>query len=211
MTGADGKDNKSGILKKTWRTLRRPSTRYGAGTLVGAGLVVGLLLWVSFMEVVAYTNTVDFCTSCHVMEAFVVPDYTASPHYSNASGVRAICSDCHVPRAFLPKMWTKARATAVEIPGWLRGTIATQERFDARKAHLARRVLARMRASGSRECRGCHSWQAMSSEAQAPPAWREHDAGRASGETCVDCHQGVAHVLPSSMLEPADDAFDFNL
>jgi nitrate/TMAO reductase-like tetraheme cytochrome c subunit len=200
-------DQRRGLLSRAWLFLRRPNPRLAAGLLLSIGFAVGMIGWISFTRVVEVTNSLAFCTSCHAMQAFVYPEYQASHHFSNASGVRAICSDCHVPSAFFPKMGAKLRATYVEVPAWLTGRIATQEKFDARKEYLAERVWARMRATDSRECRDCHTWQAMSSEAQAPRAWREHQAGRQSGETCVDCHKGVAHELPSSMLEPAE--FDF--
>jgi cytochrome c-type protein NapC len=201
--------NDVGFIRRTWRFFARPSARLSVGGLLLIGLVAGIAIWLSFMQVVQATNSLTFCTSCHAMADFVYPEYEASHHFSNASGVRAICADCHVPRAFFPKMNTKIRATYVEVPAWLTGRIATQEKFDARKEYLAERVWARMQATDSRECRECHSWQAMASEAQAPRAWREHQEGRENGETCVDCHKGVAHQLPASMLEP-EEGFGFD-
>ncbi len=41
----------------------------------------------------------------------VYEEYKESIHYKNAAGVRAICSDCHVPREWLPKMVRKVHAT----------------------------------------------------------------------------------------------------
>jgi cytochrome c-type protein NapC len=196
-------------IRRAWTWTTTPSARFAAGALLATGVVVGVVSWAGFLRVVEHTNSLSFCTSCHVMQAFVYPEYTESHHFSNAAGVRAICADCHVPRAFLPKMNAKIRATFVEVPGWLTGRIGTQEKFDARKPEMAERVWARMRATDSRECRNCHSWEAMSAAVQAPRAWREHEAGRAEGETCVDCHQGVAHRVPASLLE-ADEELEFD-
>jgi len=55
-----------------------------------------------------------------------------------------------------------------------------------------------MKATDSRECRGCHSVQTMDVELQDTSARKKHDVERmkAKGETCVDCHQGVGHDLP---------------
>jgi cytochrome c-type protein NapC len=196
-------------MRRAWQIVRRPSARFGLGTLLLVGFLAGVMGLGSFTRVVEATNSLSFCTSCHVMEAHVLPDYQASVHFSNASGVRAVCADCHVPRAFFAKMTTKVRATAIEVPAWLTGRIDSPEKFEARKPLLAERVLTRMRASDSRECRECHSWSAMAQAAQAPRAWREHRVGREAGDTCVDCHQGVAHQMPASMLEPLDDDFGF--
>ena len=51
----------------------------------------------------AYTNTTEFCTSCHSMQVNL-KEYKETIHYKNASGVRAECADCHVPKEFLPKI-----------------------------------------------------------------------------------------------------------
>ncbi|TNF51073.1 MAG: cytochrome C, partial [Gammaproteobacteria bacterium] len=51
----------------------------------------------------AYTNTTEFCTSCHTMQ---IPfgELKERPHWQNPSGVHAGCADCHVPKEFFPKM-----------------------------------------------------------------------------------------------------------
>jgi nitrate/TMAO reductase-like tetraheme cytochrome c subunit len=138
------KNEGPGFIRRTWRFMRQPSVRLSAGALLLIGVVAGIGAYLSFMSVVGATNTLAFCTSCHAMEAFVYPDYQASAHYSNASGVQAICSDCHVPKSFFPKMGAKIRATYNELPAALLGRIATEDKFDARKEHLAERVWARM-------------------------------------------------------------------
>ena len=81
-------------IRRMWSAFRRPSTRWGAGTLVVLGLVAGAIGWGGFEAYVASTSTLPFCTSCHEMQAFVYEEYKKTPHYTNASGVRAICSDC---------------------------------------------------------------------------------------------------------------------
>lgn len=53
-----------------------------------------------------------------------------------------------------------------------------------------------MKASGSRECRNCHSFKGMSKEAQTAMAWRRHKDAQKKGETCIDCHKGIAHHEP---------------
>ena len=46
----------------------------------------------------AWTNTEGFCIGCHEMRANVYAEYKGTIHDTNRSGVRAVCSDCHVPR-----------------------------------------------------------------------------------------------------------------
>jgi cytochrome c-type protein NapC len=67
-----------------------------------------------------------------------------------------------------------------------------------------------MRATDSRECRNCHSVAAMTLAAQKPRARAQHEDSLKTGETCIDCHQGVAHTLPKKHDEPAEEE-DFAL
>ncbi|MEO6665477.1 MAG: NapC/NirT family cytochrome c [Nitrospiria bacterium] len=82
-----------------WKALRRPSGRYSLGALLVVGGIGGVLVWGGFNPFVEYSNSMTFCTSCHEMRAFVFEEYTQTSHSRNASGVRATCADCHVPKA----------------------------------------------------------------------------------------------------------------
>lgn len=180
---------------------RRPHRWFLFGIPAGGLLafIIGIGSWISFEYTVKASSDMDFCLSCHEMKAFVYDDYyKESPHFSNRSGVRVECEDCHVPKEFFPKMLVKIRASLIEVPGHLTGRISTQEKFDAYKPEMAQRVIDRMRDTDSRECRNCHSYDAMVAELQGRQAQRRHslEYRQESGETCIDCHQGVAHSLP---------------
>ena len=185
-----------GPIRKCWAALRRPSTRWAAGTLVLLGLLGGSIGWVGLETAVHQSNTLEFCLSCHEMEANVFQEYKESKHYRNHSGVRAICSDCHAPKAMLPTLWLKAQKAINEIPRHLLGTLDSKEKFVARRPVLAEKVWAHMKANDSQECRSCHSREAMALAVQKPRARGQHEAALASGETCIDCHKGVVHALP---------------
>jgi nitrate/TMAO reductase-like tetraheme cytochrome c subunit len=189
-----------------WQRLwRRPTRRWMLGIPVGGFLLfgIGIMAWASFDATLHYTNSFTFCTSCHEMKDSMLPEYVNSVHGKNAAGVRATCSDCHVPRAFLPKMMAKMRATTNELPKWTFGTLRPKEKFEAERVQMAKDVLAKMKATDSRECRECHSIAAMDKELQDPSAVKKHDIARmqARGETCVDCHQAVGHELPKGFTE----------
>jgi len=190
-----------------WQRLwRRPRRRWLLGIPLGGFLFlgIGIMAWASFDATLHYTNTLAFCsTACHEMSESMLPEYVNSVHGKNAAGVRAICSDCHVPRAFIPKMGAKMRATVNELPKWAFGTLRPREKFEAARVEMAHEILAKMRATDSRECRSCHSIEAMDKELQDPSAVKKHDKARmlAKGETCVDCHQGVGHELPKGFAE----------
>ncbi|GAB6051486.1 pentaheme c-type cytochrome TorC [Magnetospira thiophila] len=142
-----------------------------------------------------YTNKLEFCIGCHEMRDTVYEEYKHSVHYSNASGVRAICSDCHVPKEWFPKLIRKVKASN-ELFHKLLGTIDTKEKFEAKRLELAKNVWAEMEANDSHECRNCHSWHAMDFEKQRPKSAKQMKKGMENKETCISCHKGIAHKLP---------------
>lgn len=181
------------------RIWRQPRARYWFGIPLGGALmfVAGILFWGGFHTAMEATNTLAFCTGCHEMTP-VFEEYKESVHYQNVSGVRAICSDCHVPKAWGPKVLRKIKATFNEVPHAILGTIDTPEKFEAHRAEMAERVWAEMRSNDSRECRNCHALEWMNLEEQDRIAGKRHTLERKQekGETCIDCHQGIAHALP---------------
>jgi nitrate/TMAO reductase-like tetraheme cytochrome c subunit len=168
---------------------------WAAAALLLVGGVAGVIFWGGFNTAMEVTNTMSFCISCHEMKDNVYAEYTQTVHYKNRSGVRATCPDCHVPKEWGPKVLRKIQATN-ELFHHLAGTIDTPEKFNAKRAELAEHVWATMKANDSRECRNCHSWDAMDPHKQTPRAREKMDEGRAKGQTCIDCHQGIAHALP---------------
>lgn len=165
--------------------------------------LVGILFWGGFHTAMEMTNTEQFCAyTCHEMESFVVPEWQDSPHYANASGVRAICSDCHVPREWGPKVIRKIKATK-ELWYHMTGKIDTREEFEAHRAEMARRVWASMEATDSRECRNCHASQYFELSAQPDEAARGHQKGLDEDLTCIECHKGIAHRLPEEIGKEA--------
>jgi len=184
-----------------WLSLwRQPKSRLLLGIPVGGYLlfVIGVTFWTGFNMTLDYSNTEEFCISCHEMKDNLYVEYQETIHYSNRTGVRAVCSDCHVPKEWIPKLYRKIEATLHEIPHWAMGTIDTREKFEARRMYLAKRVWGEMKASDSHECRNCHELQHMDLDKQQLSASRKHTLKRQTerGETCIDCHQGIAHTLP---------------
>jgi len=190
-----------GFLRRTWQALRRPSARYSMLGLLIAGFVGGIIFWGGFNTGLEATNTLGFCISCHEMHDNVYQEYKQTVHYSNRTGVRAICSDCHVPKDWTHKMVRKSKAS-FEVWGKLTGSIDTKEKFEAQRMTLATHEWDRMKASGSRECRNCHDFDAMSSEVQKQSIYKKHMAAKAEGKTCIDCHKGIAHKLPKEYRDP---------
>ena len=189
------------VVARVWAVLRRPSTRYSLASLLIVGFVAGIIFWGGFNWAVELSNTETFCISCHEMESTVYNELKETPHYSNRSGVRATCSDCHVPKEWIYKMVRKASATINELPKHLIGTIDTPEKFEAKRLDLAMDVWVSMKSTDSRECRNCHDTVSMKLSDQLRPARKKHSKASEKGQTCIDCHQGIAHKLPDGWEE----------
>ncbi|KRG71522.1 cytochrome c3 family protein [Pseudoxanthomonas dokdonensis] len=183
-------------LHGLWMTLRRPSVHYSLGFLTVAGFVAGIVFWGAFNTALEATNTETFCTGCHEMNDNVFQELKTTIHYSNRSGVRATCPDCHVPHNWTDKIARKMQASK-EVWGKLAGTIDNREKFLDHRLELAQHEWARLKANDSLECRNCHDYDSMDLTRQGSRAAQIHKLWLGSGEkTCIDCHKGVAHHLP---------------
>jgi len=192
------------MVRRVWEWFWGPTTRFAWGAIALFGFVGGIVFWGGFNTAMEATNTLEFCISCHAMEQTVYREYQESSHYRNASGVRAVCSDCHVPHAWGPKVVRKIQATG-ELWGAMTGYIGTPELFEEHRWEMANNVWETMRQTDSRECRNCHSWEAMDFDEQDRRAREKMQEGHEQGKTCIDCHQGVAHHMPVDPDAPERD------
>lgn len=184
------------IIRIGWQTLRRPSGYFSLGFLVLGGFVAGVIFWGGFNTALELTNTEEFCISCHEMENNVYEELKATIHFSNRSGVRATCPDCHVPHKWSDKIARKIQASK-EVWGTIFGTIDTREKFVAHRRRLAQNEWTRLKSNDSLECRNCHNFEYMDFTEQSERAAVQHSTTLAAGEkTCIDCHKGIAHELP---------------
>ena len=170
-------------------------------SVVAIGMMSGLLFWGAFNTGMEATNTLGFCTSCHEMRDTVFQEYKETIHYKNRSGVRAICPDCHVPKDWGHKFVRKIQASKELYSKFVSGGIDTPEKFEAKRMELAQNVWKTMKDSDSRECRNCHSWDAMDPAKQHPRARTKMAEAQKEGKTCIDCHKGIAHLLPKEYVE----------
>jgi cytochrome c-type protein NapC len=184
------------MLLAAWRTASRPPVHLSLGFLTLGGFVAGVMFWGAFNTALELTNTEQFCISCHEMESNVYAELQGTIHWTNRSGVRAVCSDCHVPHDWTDKIARKMQASK-EVWGHIFGTINTRDKFLDMRRHLADREWARMTANDSLECRNCHSDESMDITKQSARAVEAHETFLFTGErTCIDCHKGIAHKLP---------------
>lgn len=162
--------------------------------------VGGVIFWGGFHWTLEITNTEKFCISCHEMRDTVYEEYKKTVHYNNRTGVRATCPDCHVPKVWIYKIRRKIQASN-ELYHKLMGTIDTPEKFKAHRMAMAERTWKVMKETDSRECRNCHKFDHMDYEAQDKRSAKKHKKGLERGQTCIDCHKGIAHKLPEEYEE----------
>lgn len=156
--------------------------------------ILGILFWGAFNTSMELTNTETFCISCHEMEDNVYKEYKETVHYSNRTGVRATCPDCHVPKDWIHKVMRKVAASN-ELMHKVLGSINTKEKFEAKRLQLAQHVWKTMKDTDSRECRNCHAFNSMNLGVQKKSSQGAHSRALEKGQTCIDCHMGIAHHI----------------
>jgi len=189
------------LMVRLCHLFTRSSAHYALGTVLATGLIGGsILAYAGFNWALELTDTETFCITCHEMEQNAYREYTRTIHYMNRTGVRATCSDCHVPKTWTHKVARKIHASK-EVFHHFAGTIDTPEKYEARRLQLAKNVWAAMKETDSRECRNCHNYDSMDLSIQQRHSRERHEQGIDEEKTCIDCHKGVAHELPAGTYE----------
>lgn len=198
---------KPGVVRRFFSWLFTPSARWSVFVLLLVGLVIGAVSVVGTQVAVAITGSDDFCgNACHSHAKFVYPEHKESGHYTNRTGVRAMCTDCHVPHDYPAKLIYKAKAGITDAYAEMRGVISTQEKFDKERWRMANIVWDEMRENNSANCRSCHDPAAMNPAKQSEDAVKQHKKFAAGKATCIDCHTGVAHKEPEEPKPPVKAA-----
>lgn len=180
----------TGSLRAAWSGARQAPP--ALAWLVG--LLFGLAAWGAYDGGTALLTSTAFCVSCHEMQT-AADQYRHAIHFSNRSGVRAECADCHVPRPFVPRILHMIGATN-DLIGHITGVIDTPAKFEAQRGALAKRVWAEMAGNLSSGCRNCHNFAAMDFAKQRPEASQAMHVAMAPTASCIDCHKGITHQLP---------------
>lgn len=189
-------NNNQSAWKKLKYFLFRPSTSFTLATLVVLGIAIGFAGILGFQFSLKATSTTEFCVSCHEMES-ALASLKTTPHFNNKHGFNVGCADCHIPHEFAPKMIRKVQA-AREVWGHLTGVIDTEEKYRAMLPDMAEREIARLKANDSAECRNCHDASLMDIAQQSKSAQKSHKKLLSGEQTCIDCHEGIAHGSTAS-------------
>ncbi|SUT90254.1 cytochrome c-type protein [[Actinobacillus] rossii] len=172
----------------------KPSNRIGMGVLVTLGFIVGAISWQQFNNVMDTTNSEEFCVSCHSMQA-PFEELKQTVHWKNSSGVKATCSDCHLPHDKTDKFARKIQASR-EVFAELTGKYKDEGAFEEHRLEMAEREWARFAANGSKECKVCHSYERMDFDKMSKAAQKAMKPAAERNQSCLDCHKGIAHHLP---------------
>ncbi len=163
--------------------------------LISIGVFAGVSGVIGFEVGMGMTNTEEFCSGCHLQPGATTETYYLSSHFKNKTGVRPVCSNCHVPVEFGNKMWRKIIASR-ELWSHFAGNIDTTEKYLQNVSHMRNKEIARMKANDSQECRNCHEVSQWRTDLQTVKAQEFHQSMIKNGKTCIDCHQGLTHLSP---------------
>lgn len=186
-------------LRSLFNTLVTPSSQHALGTLVAVGIAVGVIGVPTFNYAVHETSTDEFCLLCHARD--IELEYAGTAHDSNRTGIRVSCQECHLPRAYWPKLIRKTQSGIHDIYHHMLGTIDTPEKFEAHRMEMAIPTWDRMKANDSSLCRHCHDQSKWDLAKQSAKSREFHTTALSNGKTCIDCHKGLAHKLPPGIRE----------
>lgn len=182
-------------LINIWKTLNKPARYLTLGTVSISAFLMGIIFWGGFNTALEATNTEEFCISCHSMESKPYKELQETVHWSNHSGVRATCPDCHVPHSWGRKIARKMEASH-DVWGWIFQTINTEEKYESKRLEMASREWKRFDRDDSLACKNCHDYDSMKWETMSKLAQKQMKQAAEKDQSCIDCHKGIAHKLP---------------
>ncbi|GKX55269.1 cytochrome c-type protein [Leminorella grimontii] len=169
------------------------------------GIVIGAFGFGGSSYMLHKTSETSFCLSCHTMQA-PYEEYQGSVHFKNQKGIRAECSDCHIPQEPLDFFIAKMKASKDVYHQFISKKIDTPELYEEHRLAMAQTVWDQLKANDSATCRSCHTFDAMDLASQSQDAQKMHNLGIKEKQTCIDCHKGVAHFPPEIKMD--DKALD---
>lgn len=181
------------IARRLWQDLHDFFASPVRGGLAILGGVVALgISFVAAEELNIHANSTKFCVSCHSMGAYVYEEFKKSKHFTNASGVRPECGQCHVSKRFWPAVWDHMMGTHDLIAEYSHDWTRT-EVFEARRTRMAEKARLKMLDEDSHTCRECHKFDAIVPTRKRGE--RAHNDARQKGNTnCIACHYNLVHA-----------------
>lgn len=158
---------------------------------LGSVVVVLGLSFVAVEELNIRANSTKFCISCHSMGAYVYEEFKQSKHFTNASGVRPECGQCHVAKRFWPAVYDHMMGTH-DLIGEFAHDWKKPENFEAKRTAMAEKARLKMLGEDSHTCRECHKFGAIVPTRKRGE--RAHADAQTKGSTnCIACHYNLVH------------------
>ncbi len=125
--------------------------------VVGAG-IAGLVMALGLEEMDRFTNTDEFCTSCHLTQTYIADTeaYKTSSHRTRSSGVIPGCADCHIPKGLIPATTIHVVKGFEDLLGEYTHDYDDPKVWKAERPRLAHAVRDWFLANDSVTCRECH-------------------------------------------------------
>lgn len=172
-------------------------TKKGKRKLIGAiflaGLICGIFLIWSAEKALTYTNTDDYCASCHI-HPHAEDSWRKSTHYYNKSGVRIHCVECHLPpKGSFYYLKEKARTGLHDLYGFYFKDSASFNWQAKRELEHAVKIVY------NESCVKCHQTlfsKGLSAEGGTAHLYYENNAVKLKLQ-CINCHLDVGHYNPN--------------
>jgi len=182
------------------RSIKKQIQKGAENTLVFLFSILSFfLLWTGSNTALATNYSQEYCTSCHIEEENNKLKNKLTIHHSRKGDVPADCIDCHTLNPLIHRIFHEIQARNEQLQK-LMGTIDNLEQLEEKRLRLAKEVWKTMKGNNSSECRACHTDEAMNPRLQKPEAQKQHLTAFKSGETCIDCHKGIAHQISRSQF-----------
>lgn len=157
-----------------------------AGIFIGAGMIIGV------NKAVFATSTDEYCQSCHVHTG-ADEAWTKSSHYSNESGVRVGCAECHLPpKGSFSHFSTKVKTGLHDLYAY---HFKDHESFEWEKKQQLEYAV---NIVSNKSCEKCH--QNLYPDGLSDDGGKAHLYYDANAEEldlhCINCHLDVGHHLP---------------
>ena len=157
------------------------------------GVIAGLIAALGLEEMDRFTNTDEFCTSCHLTQTYIADTetYKTSGHRTRSSGVIAGCADCHIPKGLIPATYIHVVKGFEDLVGEYTHDYEDPKVWKAERPRLAQAVRDWFLANDSVTCRACHEEDSI--QPVRKRGQRQHQEARETNMTCIDCHYNLVH------------------
>ncbi|MGJ7920903.1 cytochrome c3 family protein [Neobacillus sp. LXY-4] len=124
------------------------------------GLFVGIIASVVTAKTLAYTDSGEFCKSCHIMN-------NAHDSFTDSTHAEIACGDCHLPHDSLVSKYTFKAKSGLghvyyntfgeeKIPGVLHPTAGSKEAINSNCINCHKSTLENVSHDAKENCTVCH-------------------------------------------------------